>query len=61
MHFLPNFYSSQFAYRLKYSTPDAVTSLVHFTASSLDNENKFVRSSFLDFRNAFDTLDRNTL
>ena len=59
--FLPNLDSSQFAYRPKYSTLDAVASLVHFIASSLDKKNKFVRLCFLDFSNAFNTLDRNTL
>ena len=59
--FLPNLDSSQFAYRPKYSTADAVASLVHFIASSLDKKNKFVRLCFLDFSNAFNTSDRNTL
>ena len=51
---------SQFAYRSKYSTLDAVASLVHFIASSLDKK-IFVRLWFPDFSNAFNTLDRNTL
>ena len=36
-------------------------SLVHFIASSLDKKNKFVRLCFLDFSNAFNTVDRNIL
>ena len=56
--FLPNLDSSQFAYRPKYSTINAVASLVHFFVSSLDKKNKFVRLCFLDLSN---TLDGNTL
>ena len=59
--FLPNLDSFQFAYRPKYSTLDAVASLVHFIASSLDKKNKFVRLCFLDFSNAFNNLDRSAL
>ena len=60
MYFLPNLDSCQFAYGPKYSTLDAVASLVHFTASSLDKKNKFVRLCFLGFSNTFNTSDRNT-
>ena len=59
--FLPNLDSSQFAYRPKYSTLDAVASLVNFIASSLDNKNKFFCLCFIDFNNTFNNLDRNTL
>ena len=59
--FLPNLDYSQFAYCPKYSTLDAVASLVHFIASSLDKKNKFIRLCFLDFSNTFNNLDRNAL
>ena len=58
--FLPNLDSSQFAYQPIYSTLDAVASLIHFIASSLDKKNKFIRFCFLEFSNASNIPDRNT-
>ncbi|MBM6549349.1 reverse transcriptase family protein [Streptococcus dysgalactiae subsp. equisimilis] len=51
----------QFAYKRSLSTLDALTHIVHSVASTLDKGNKTVRLTFLDYANAFGSLDRSVL
>ena len=52
---------TQFAYRRSYSTLDAISTIVHFIASSLDAMKNAVRFCILDYTNAFNTVDRRLL
>ncbi|MGL5707187.1 MAG: reverse transcriptase family protein, partial [Aeromonas sp.] len=52
---------NQFAYKPSRSTLDAVAHLVHSIASALDNRRKTVRLLFLDYKNAFGSVDRSVL
>ena len=51
----------QFAYKTNRSTLDAVSSVVHFVAKSLDQSMKSVRCIFLDYSSAFDSVPRCSL
>jgi hypothetical protein len=48
----------QFAYKPRRSTLDAIATLCHNIASSIDNGSKQFRCVFLDFSSAFNTIDR---
>ncbi|MBM6549252.1 hypothetical protein H7673_10340 [Streptococcus dysgalactiae subsp. equisimilis] len=48
----------QFAYKSSRSTLDVVAYLVHSIASRLDKKCQSVRLAFLDYKNAFGSLDR---
>ena len=52
---------SQFAFRTGYSTVDAVASVVHYIAHELDKKGGLVRLLFLDYANAFGSLNRGVL
>jgi hypothetical protein len=58
---LPGSDPLQFAYRQSRSTLDAVAYLVHAVASALDRKAKAVRLLFLDYTNAFGSVDRGIL
>ena len=51
----------QFAYKPSHSTLDAVALVVHSVLSSLDKGAGIVRLTFLDYANAFGSLDRGIL
>jgi hypothetical protein len=53
--------SLQFAYKKGYSTLDAAAFLVHSVASELDKKGGIFRLAFLDYSNAFGSLDRGKL
>ena len=50
--------SLQFAYKPDLSTLDAIASVVHSVASALDKKSGVIRLTFLDYTNAFGSLDR---
>jgi hypothetical protein len=52
---------SQFAYRKKRSTTDALLHVVHSVLSSLDSKCRVFRFCFLDYTNAFNCVDRSKL
>jgi hypothetical protein len=53
--------AQQFAFRKSRSTLDAVAYLVHSIASILDKKRRTVRFLFLDYKDAFGSVDRATL
>ena len=54
------FYDSQFGFRHKHSTIDAVTKFITDTCKALD-ENEGILAVYLDLSKAFDTIDHSIL
>ena len=50
------FYKNQFGFRKQHSTSHAIITLLEKVSKTLDSE-KIVAGVFLDFKNAFDTVD----
>ncbi len=51
----------QFAYRSKRSTDDAISFTLHTAPSHLENKNTYVRTLFVDYSSAFNTIVPATL
>lgn len=46
----------QYAYRPNRSTSDAITALLHYSLSHLENKDSYIRMLFVDYSSAFNTV-----
>ncbi|KAF7646087.1 hypothetical protein LDENG_00193810, partial [Lucifuga dentata] len=52
----PTFQPHQFTYRPNRSTEDAITTALHLALSHLEHQGSYVRTLFVDFSSAFNTI-----
>ena len=61
IHTKPVMDKLQFAYQANWSTDDAIFTLIHKIGQHLDGDSKYVRSLFIDYSSAFNTMQPHIL